>query len=61
MELENGEIICDRCNGSIVDPDQDFGPQYSFDWGCKKCNGTGKLNWIQNVIGIENRVSIIFK
>ena len=35
------EVICDQCNGS--------GDEYPFP--CSKCNGEGKVNWIENIFG----------
>jgi len=52
--LEEGEIICDRCNGTGDAGDNKFpGAWRSWEPTCNKCWGTGKLNWIENVFGKE--------
>jgi len=53
IELEAGEIICDKCKGTGTikqDP-------YSFNITCNKCYGSGKLTWIENVLGKDNPYS----
>lgn len=48
--LEEGEVFCDRCNGTgIVDNTKGSGT-----YNCRKCLGTGKLDWIENVVGKSN-------
>jgi len=47
MKLEQGEIICDECNGSGGYRQK---PINSF-LVCKKCLGSGKLNWVENIFG----------
>jgi DnaJ-class molecular chaperone len=48
IKLEEGEVICSRCNGegftAFVDIQQ---AQVT----CPKCNGAGKLDWISNAMG----------
>ena len=44
MQLNPGEVKCNECNGigtTLHDP-------YSI---CNKCHGTGKLDWIENIVG----------
>jgi hypothetical protein len=54
LVLEEGEIFCDRCNGSGDAGDNKFpGAWRSWEPTCSKCWGTGKLNWIENVFGKE--------
>lgn len=38
-----GIFLCNKCNG------------YGFISGeqCKNCNGKGKLDWIENILGVE--------
>lgn len=48
MKLKKGEVRCDKCDGE----------PYLFIKGehediCSKCNGNGKLDWIENAIGKE--------
>jgi len=64
--LEIGEVFCDRCNGvGIVNNKEGPGTYY-----CRKCLGTGKLDWVENVTGkvyngkprrIKQRYKIISK
>lgn len=52
LVLEEGEIICDRCNGTGDAGDNQFpGAWRSWEPTCNKCWGAGKLNWIENVFG----------
>ena len=63
MDLKPGEVICDECNGSCINYDLEF----IKIWGhtdCPKCWGKGKLNWVDNLVGIidpylESEVGII--
>lgn len=45
-ELEEGEVLCDVCNGFGYDNNPNFGPIV-----CKKCQGIGKLDWIERIVG----------
>jgi len=45
MKLESGEVICDKCNGEIF-VDNDNGIDI-----CSKCLGSGKLDWIEKIVG----------
>jgi DnaJ-class molecular chaperone len=48
MLLLNGEVLCDVCRGwKQVEISEGF--RYIVD--CPKCHGTGKLDWIENVVG----------
>lgn len=57
--LKPGEIICDRCNGSgyesTYEPPTWFSPQTNA-WRCKKCYGSKKVTWLENVLGKEEDV-----
>lgn len=47
-DLKFGEVICSKCNGECaldVPNNPDLLQQ------CPKCDGHGKLDWIQNVMG----------
>lgn len=52
MELEEGEVICPRCNGTGYDPNQGtyWPKQY-----CKKCRGNKKIDWIENIVGVKEK------
>lgn len=48
MELEPGEVICDKCKGrgtipKVVKP----AGEIVTDIICRKCHGAGKLDWIE--------------
>lgn len=47
LELEEGEVVCDKCKG-----------EYTF--YCSKCLGTGKLDWIENARGGKRPTGNIF-
>jgi len=47
LDLNEGEKICDSCNGVGYHIISFTG---SAKW-CKKCKGTGKLNWIEEIFG----------
>ncbi len=49
MKLKEGEIICNKCNGSGSLSSKINASTMAFT--CKKCDGVGKLDWIENVIG----------
>jgi RecJ-like exonuclease len=45
MNLNPGEIICDECLGT--------GASLAYNL-CPKCQGVGKLDWIEAVVGKKN-------
>ena len=53
MELnkDKGEIICPKCKGSGNQADWMHLPDYRAYMECSHCNGEGKLDWIENVVG----------
>lgn len=53
LKLEEGELICDKCEGkgghSNGDPADDL---CDAGWvRCQKCQGGGKVDWIENIVG----------
>jgi hypothetical protein len=44
-ELLEGEVLCDKCNGTGSAPIKDYMLR------CPKCLGTGKLDWVENARG----------
>ena len=44
MRLNEGEVICDECNGTGV-------LFHTISGLCSKCNGKGKLDWVTNAMG----------
>jgi DnaJ-class molecular chaperone len=53
MDLKPGEIICDKCKGegTIFYP---YNKQIRW-CECRKCQGDGKVDWIENVVGKEKQ------
>jgi len=59
IKLEKGEIICPECSGfGISEYIQEINIEtYQSMIGkelCRKCQGAGKLDWIENLVGKEN-------
>ena len=54
-KLKTGEVVCDECkgNGSFYVAPQSVSAS-SYRTNCYKCHGTGKLDWIENVVGKSN-------
>jgi DnaJ-class molecular chaperone len=58
MMDKDGNIICDKCNGSgMVDSSGEpiyystrGVPDYP-DFCCKQCKGTGKFTWLEKIFG----------
>lgn len=44
-DLQDGEIICDECQGHVYN--SHLLPRFD----CFKCDGAGKLDWIENIVG----------
>ena len=43
MKLKPGEIICPVCHGEY----------YDDHYSCMKCKGKGKLDWVENIMGVR--------
>ena len=52
MDLNPDEIKCDQCNGTGYDLKINMTKYLN----CLKCQGTGKLDWIEAVVGKRNSV-----
>jgi len=48
LELNNGETICNVCNGVGYSKYHERAKEYRW---CDKCKGTGKLTWIEEILG----------
>ncbi len=50
MQLKEGEMICRQCkgHGEIIKKIDDIDRILKT---CNKCFGTGKLDWIENIVG----------
>ena len=59
LKLEEGEVICSRCDGNGHVP-SNYGSMMSEGGQitCPKCWGDGKLDWISNAMGERPRESI---
>ena len=51
MKLKPGEVVCNRCNGSGKYPSSNNSSTCIDSYKCFKCHGTGKLDWIENIVG----------
>ena len=51
IKLEEGEVICSRCEGRGCSP---FFSIQEAQETCPKCNGEGKLDWVSNAMVKEN-------
>ena len=61
MKLKEGEVLCDECNGSGNKAKWDQIPDYKCYLECDKCLGKGKLDWIENVVGVKPKVKLNFR
>lgn len=48
MKLKPGEIICPKCKANSI-----VGKGNGTVFGCDRCNGRGKLDWIEAVVGVR--------
>ena len=46
MNLKEGEMMCDKCDGKRFTLSDTMFPIL-----CSKCNGEGKVDWIENITG----------
>jgi hypothetical protein len=55
LKLEPGEVICDKCDGEtfIRYTEERGNGFYPMKMTCPKCNGHGKLDWIENITGTQ--------
>jgi len=50
MNLQEGELICDKCNGTGQSIEELTETSKKWTW-CSKCYGSGKVDWIDNIMG----------
>ncbi len=56
MKLEDGEYICKTCKGKgAFHSSNPNGASRT----CHICNGSGKIDWIINVVGSKNEITPI--
>jgi len=56
IELKDGETICPKCKGhKYPDYSEPNKNMMTFPCKCKTCNGEGKLDWIENVVGKKKK------
>jgi len=48
VKLEEGEVKCPKCKGKAYTREEN-----GFKTLCSKCMGYGKLDWIENVVGVR--------
>lgn len=48
-ELKEGELTCDKCNGTGCIPSKDNPHEIAS--LCSKCQGAGIVDWIENIVG----------
>jgi len=49
IELKEGELLCDQCEGRGTIPEKD--DPFMLARMCEKCQGDGKVDWIENIMG----------
>jgi DnaJ-class molecular chaperone len=51
VNLEEDEVVCSKCGGEgfIQEVDSPYGYAYI----CNKCGGKGKLDWCEQVVGVQ--------
>lgn len=55
--LNEGDTICDICNGIGMTHYQKDANWHEYKV-CKKCGGTRKVNWIENIFGKQEIIRI---
>lgn len=60
MNLKQSEVICDKCKGTGYDlkiPQvENNETYYQNHYPCDKCQGDGKLDWIEAVVGKKKSI-----
>ena len=52
MKLKDGEIICPECKGTGRESESTISAAgYEMTFECKKCQGDGKFDWVERVMG----------
>jgi hypothetical protein len=57
MKFENGEYICEECEGTgklLIEIKSDR-MRWKF---CDECKGVGKITWIENILGSSKRYPV---
>ncbi len=53
VKLGPGEYYCKYCKGTGEEPAPQHMNYQTYVWECDHCNGTGKIDWIENVVGVN--------
>jgi len=64
IKLEDGEIICSQCHGTGKPNNNKINykdPFLRVPKDCDKCYGSGKLDWIENIVGKEKPISYDYR
>ena len=56
MELKKEEVVCPECHGTGNRAKWDQIPDYKCYLKCDKCDGTGKMDWIEAVVGKKPKI-----
>ncbi|MHA1816658.1 MAG: hypothetical protein ACTSX1_11670 [Candidatus Heimdallarchaeaceae archaeon] len=60
-DLNEGEVICNKCEGGGSWPRLFLNEDQAQYYRCPKCRGAGKLDWIYNVTGVPARPGDLFR
>ena len=48
-DLNEGEVICNKCEGGGSYPGLFLKKTSAYWIGCRKCQGEGKLDWVERI------------
>ncbi len=51
VNLEEWEMVCDKCKGGGSFPKKFSKLEDPYYSTCSKCQGKGKVDWIENIVG----------
>lgn len=62
MKLEEGEVECEACGGTGLtrrDGVKVVASTNPEEFACKKCDGSGRVNWIENIFGKQKNSRLV--
>ena len=61
ITLEAGDIICPKCKGKRENNQYTTPYKNHIEICCRKCYGNGKLDWIEQIVGVKKpkRIEIL--